>query len=381
MEVDASRGALRFFAHMPDPRAGNRRHLLFDLMAITLLAVLSKANDWVDVVAWGKAHEPWLRTFLQLPHGIPSHDTFARIFRKLCPQALENVFVAWTSHMTTASAGKLVAIDGKTLRRSFDLAAGKAAIHMVNAWSHENRLALGQLAVDGDSNEITALPKLIELLDLKGALVTIDAIGCQKVIAEKIIEKKADYLLAVKKNQKELHEDITFFFEESIAGKFEGVAHTTCETVDGDHGRIETRRCLVVDDTAWLRKRHPHWPRLAAMVCVESQRHVKSKASATEPPTRRHYITSRRADAQAMLTAVRAHWGVENSLHWSLDVTFREDENRSRKGHAAENLARIRRLALNLLRRDTSMPQTSLKTKRFLCGCDRNTLLRVLQGP
>lgn len=379
MEVDASRGPLRFFAHMPDPRAINRRHLLFDLMAITLLAVLSKANDWVDVVAWGRAHEPWLRTFLQLPHGIPSHDTFARIFRKLCPQAMENVFVAWTSHMETASAGKLIALDGKTLRRSFDLAAGKAAIHMINAWSHENRLALGQLAVDGDSNEITAMPKLLELLDLKGALVTIDAIGCQKAIAEKIIEKKADYLLAVKQNQKDLHEDIAFFFEEAIAGRFENIPHTACKTVDGDHGRVETRCCFVVDDLAWLRQRHPHWPKLAAIVCVESVRHVMGKA---EPaPTRRYYITSRRADAPFMLAAVRGHWGVENPLHWSLDVIFREDDNRSRKGHAAENMARIRRLALNLLRRDTSMPKTSLKTKRFLCGCDRDTLLRVLQGP
>lgn len=379
MEVDVSRSPLRFFAHMPDPRAGNRRHLLFDMMAITLLAVLSKAEDWIDVVSWARAHEPWLRTFLTLPRGIPSHDTFGRLFAKLCPQALENCFVAWTSHMTTASAGELIAIDGKTLRRSFDLAAGKAAIHMISAWSHENHLALGQLATDGDSNEITAIPKLLELLDLKDSLVTIDAIGCQKAIAEKIVEKKGDYLLAVKGNQKELHEDITFYFDEAIAGRFENIPHTFCETVDGDHGRVETRRCWVVDDIGWLRKRHPHWPKLAAMVCVESVRHVMGKDE--PPPTRRHYITSRRADAAAMLAAVRGHWGIENRLHWNLDVTFREDESRVRKNHAAENLSRVRRLALNLLRRDTSMPNTSLKTKRFLCGCDRDTLLRVLQGP
>jgi predicted transposase YbfD/YdcC len=379
MEVDASRGPLRFFAHMPDPRAANRRHLLFDMMVIALLAVLSKANDWIDIVAWARAHEPWLRTFLKLPHGIPSHDTFGRLFAKLSPQALEHVFVTWTSHLSTASAGKLIALDGKSLRRSFDQASGKTAIHMISAWSHENRLVLGQMAVDGDSNEITAMPKLLELLDLKGALVTIDAIGCQTAIAETIVKKKADYLLAVKQNQKELHEDITFFFEEALAQGFDGVRHGVCETVDGDHGRVETRRGFVTDDIAWLRQRHPHWPKLAAIVCVESVRHVTGKAEPS--PTRRYYITSRRTDASAMLAAARGHWGIENPLHWSLDVTFREDENRSRKGHAPENLSRVRRLALNMLRRDTSMPKTSLKTKRFLCGCDRQRLLTVLQGP
>lgn len=378
MEVDASRGPLRAFRQLPDPRAGNIRHMLFDMMVITLLGTLSKCNDWIEIVCWARANQKWLSTFLELPHGIPSHDTFGRLFARLSPLALEQCFVAWTSHMTVASLGQLLALDGKTLRRALQQAGGKAAVQMVSAWSHHNHLALAQLAVEEKSNEITAIPKLLEMLDLKGALVTIDAVGCQTAIAEKIVEKKGDYLLAVKQNQKELHEDVSFFLDEAIAAGFEGIPHSIHQTVDGDHGRIETRTCYVTGDVDWLRKRHPHWPKLAAIVCVQSVRQIKGKQ---EPkPTRRYYITSRAPDAQALQEAVRGHWGIENRLHWSLDVIFREDDSRTRKGHGAQNLNRIRKLALNLLRKDQTRPKDSIKTRRFLCSCDREYLLAIIQG-
>jgi len=382
MDVDARAVFLRFFGDLPDPRAANRRHLLHDLLVIAVLAVLCRCDDVEEIVAWGEAHEPWLRTFLDLPHGIASPDTFERVLARLDPLALERALIAWAAALAEASGGRLIAIDGKSLRRSFHSAGATALVHMVSAWCEGNRLALAQLATDQKSNEITAIPGLLELLDLKGATVSIDAAGCQKAIAGKIVAGGGDYLLAVKKNQKGLHEAVGFYFDEAIREGWEGLPRLECQSVDGDHGRLETRRCWCVADTAWVKGQGQDWPGLRGLVCVEADREVFGGKRSVE---RRYFITShdpREVGAAFLLQAVRGHWGIENRLHWCLDVCFREDGSRVRKGHAAENLSRLRRLALNLLRK---LPQTkrvkSLKNKRLLCSWDHDYLLKALTGP
>ncbi len=383
MDVDASRGLLGYLAQVPDPRAQNSRHCLLDLLAITILAVLCRCDDWVEVAAWGEEHQGWLRTFLALPHGVPSHDTFGRVFARLAPDELERCLSQFIQGLVQASGGRLIALDGKTLRRSFEAGGGKAAIHMVSAWCSFNHLVLGQLTTDAKSNEITAIPKLLELLDVRGALVSIDAMGCQKQIARQIVQQRGDYLLAVKDNHKTLHEDVRLFIDEAITGQWEGMKHDYHQDVDADHGRLEVRRCWVSDDVAWLKRQGHDWPKLGGLVCVESQRQVFG----TDPePTleRRYYLTSRQPcgeGARAMLEATRAHWGIENKLHWCLDMVFGEDQSRVRKGHAAENLSRFRRLALTLLRRmHPPRPKTSLKVRRLMCSSNRQTLLNAIAG-
>ena len=376
MDVDAPRGLLRFFQDLPDPRAANARHPLTDIMAIALMAVLSKAQDWVEVEAWGLANQLWLATFLGLPHGIPSHDTFGRVFAALSPEAFEEVFLAWMNALQKASGGKLIAIDGKTLRRSFQVAGAHSAVHMVSAWAQLNHLVLGQVATDAKSNEITAIPRLLELLDLKGATVTIDAMGCQKEIARQIVQAGGHYLLAIKDNQPTLHEEVKFLFDEAIAQGFEGMARSIHQELEADHGRIETRRCWSTREVEWFQDRD-QWEGLGSFVCVECVREVMGGKTSTE---RRYYISSHDGrDAAFLAQAVRGHWGIENRLHWCLDVCFQEDQCRVRKGHGAQNLSRLRRIALNLLRQDKTK-KASLKTKRFLCSCDRQFLLNVLLG-
>lgn len=382
MDVDARAVFLRFLGDLPDPRASNRRHLLHDILVIAVLAVLCRCDDFEEIAAWGEAHEPWLRTFLDLPHGVPCPDTFDRVLARLDPLALERALIAWAEALREASGGRLIAVDGKALRGSFQAAGSKALVHMVSAWCEGGRLALAQLAADQKSNEVTAIPRLLELLDLRGATVSIDAAGCQKAIARKIVEAGGGYLLAVKDNQKGLREAVGFYFEEAIREGWEGLPHLEHQTVDGDHGRLETRRCWCVADVGWLKGQGQDWPGLRGMVCVEADRLVFGGARTVE---RRYYITShdpRAVGAGFLLGAVRGHWGIENRLHWSLDVCFREDQSRARTGHAAENLSRLRRLALNLLRR---LPQTkrvkSLKSKRLLCSWDRDYLLKALTVP
>jgi len=376
MDVGAPRGLLRFFQDLPDPRAANARHRLVDIMAIALMAVLSKAQDWIEVEAWGLANELWLATFLDLPHGIPSHDTFSRVFARLAPQTFEGVFRAWMNALQKASDGQLIAIDGKTLRRSFQVAGAKSAVHMVSAWAPLNHVVLGQLATEAKSNEITAIPKLLKLLDLKGATVTIDAMGCQKEIARQIVKAGGHYLLAIKDNQPTLHEGVKFLFDEAIAHGFESLARALHQEVEADHGRMETRRCWSTREVAWFQDR-AQWEGLGSFVCVECAREVMGGQTSTE---RRYYISSHNGqDAAFLAQAVRAHWGIENRLHWCLDMCFQEDQCRVRQGHGAQNLSRLRRIALNLLRRNQTR-KGSLKTKRFLCSCDRQFLLDVLLG-
>jgi len=374
MDVGAPRGLLRFFDELEDPRMERTKlHALGDILFITICAVLSGADGWTEVELFGRSRRSWLKTFLDLPNGIPSHDTFGRVFSRLRPDQLESCFMRWTAALAQASGGRLIAIDGKTIRRSFDRADSRLAIHMVSAWCETNHLVLGQLATEEKSNEITAIPRLLEMLDIKNSVVTIDAMGCQKDIAEKIVQKKGHYVLAVKENQPALHEVVKKTFDELTGRGIPGVPYAFHEDVDAGHGRIETRRIWTTGWTAWWSGR-ADWAGLSSFVCIESVRQLNGQTS-TE---RRYYISDLDGtDASAMLGYIRGHWGIENKLHWSLDVTFREDTLRNRLGHSAENFSRIRRLALNLLRQEKSC-KVGAKGKRMKACMDPDYLLSVL---
>jgi len=374
MDVGAPRGLLRFFDKLKDPRMERTKlHSLEDILFIALCAVICGADSWTEVEVFGWAKLEWLSQYLALPNVIPSHDTFGRVFSKLDPQALERCFAKWMAALAETSAGRLVAIDGKTLRRSFDRATNRAAIHMVSAWCETNRLVLGQLASEEKSNEIKAIPQLLKMLDIRDAVVTIDAMGCQKAIAEEIVQRGGHYLLQVKDNQPGLHDLVKGTFDELTGRGIAGVQCDFHEQTDAGHGRIETRRLWVTDWTNWYADR-TEWANLNSFVCMESVRTVNGSTS-----YERHYYISDLAsqNAQTMLRYVRGHWGVENKLHWSLDMTFREDTLRNRIGHSAENFSRIRRLSLNLLRRDKTC-KASLKSKRLRAGLREDYLARVL---
>jgi len=372
MDAEARRGWLRHFDPMIDPRHHNIHHPLSDLIAIALLAVICGAENWAEVARWGRAKQRWLGTFLKLPHGVASRDTFGRLFARLDPAAFERCFVCWATSLAESSAGKLVAIDGKTIRRSFDRASDKSAIHMINAWCGENHLVLGQLASEAKDNEITAIPKLLELLDIDGATVTIDAIGCQKKITRQIDDQGADYVLQVKANQGRMAKQLKLTLDEAIALNFQDMPHDFVQTVDGDHGRIETRRLWCTSDIDWL-PGVEQWRGIGSVAVLECVRQVGDQRTVQ----RRYYISSLPGDdAPAWLQAVRSHWGIENQLHWSLDVSFGEDAARIRQGHAAENFSRLRRFALTLLAREPT--KLGRKAKAKACGWDHDYLLKVL---
>jgi predicted transposase YbfD/YdcC len=380
--AEAPRYLLRGVDGLEDPRVERtRHHSLHDILTITVLAVICGADGFTQIAMFGRAKFKWLRTFLELPHGIPSHDTFGRVLAALDPVQFERWIIQWTADLAKASAGRLVAIDGKTLRRSFQSASsgagGKATIHMVNAWCAHNHLVLGQLATDDKSNEITAVPKLLELLDLQGAIVTVDAMNCQKATAQKIIDGGGDYVMQVKANHSTLHDQLIIDLNEAVLLNFDGMAHDHVQTVDKDHGRIETRQLWCTSDVDWVPGRD-QWPNLQSVAVVESKREVIGGATSTQ---RRYYITSLPGDdAAQMLAATRGHWGVENTVHWCLDMSFREDESRIRSGHAAENFSRLRRLTINLLKAETT-EKVGLASKRLRCGWDHDYLLKVLTGP
>lgn len=363
------------FAALPDPRRqAGRRHYLSDVLTVAICAVICGAEEWSTMAEFGRSKETWFKSFLRLPHGIPSEDTFARVFAALEPEAFERCFITWINTLAGPSKGELIAIDGKTLRRSFDRASNKAAIHMVSAWASANELCLGQLATDGKSNEITAIPRLLELLGLEGATVTIDAEGCQKTIAEKIVQQGGDYVLALKANHPTMHEEVKLFLDDAISRDCKDIAHDFHESVEKGHGRIETRRVWVSTEVAWFEDR-AQWAGLKGFAAVECERDVNGKASCE----RRYFISSLvGGNAEAIGHAVRSHWGIENKLHWALDVSFCEDQSRVRTGRAAENLSRLRRIALNLLKAETTLKR-GIKTKRLKAGWEHDYLLRVLR--
>lgn len=360
------------FASLTDPRGPNARHELGNILVIAVCAVICGAEGWEDIEEYGKAQAEWFNRVLDLPHGIPCDDTFRRVLSRLEPEELTQCFISWSEALSDGMDGDIVSLDGKTLRHSFDRAASKAAIHMVSAWASANRLVLGQVKVDDKSNEITAIPRLLKLLNLSGATVTIDAMGCQKSIAQAITEQEADYVLALKTNHNTLYEDVTVFFEDAQSTEFGEIEHDYQETVDGDHGRIETRRYWITSDIEWLGAK-ASWANLQSVGMVESQREVGDEVT-TE---RRYFITSLGADGVRFSQAVRQHWGIENSLHWVLDVSFDEDACRIRKDWGAQTLAVLRHIAVNLVRRETSHKR-GIKARRKRAGWDRDYLLRIL---
>jgi predicted transposase YbfD/YdcC len=374
MPTKTSRQSLGFhFSFITDPRMERTRaHSFHDILMIAICAVLCGAESFVEFERFGQAKRDWLAGFLELPGGIPSHDTFGRVFALLDPRQFSECFANWTRSLRQSFRAEIIAIDGKTLRRSHNRAKGREAIHMVSAWARENGLVLTQRKVDTKSNEITAIPELLRALDLAGCIVTIDAMGCQKQIAEEICHAKADYVLALKGNQGILHAEVEAFLEEAQVNGFAGVSHDFLEKSEESHGRRETRRYWITEDVGWL-SAHAQWEKLRSIGMVESIREDHGHTT-TE---RRFYISTLKAEAKTFARAVRGHWAIENSLHWSLDVSFGEDQCRVRVGHAAENFAILRHLVLNLLKAD-STKKVGLKAKQKCAGWDHNYLLSLL---
>ncbi len=366
------------FSSLQDPRmkTKNTRHNFIDVLFISICGAICGANYWTGIAAYGRSKEEWLKTFLELPGGIPSHDVFNDIFIKLDADQFEKCFIAWVASISESIEDDVISVDGKTLRRSHDSSKSKKAIHMVSAWSTSNALVLGQLATKEKSNEITAIPELLDRLIIENCLVTIDAMGCQKKIVDKIIERKADYLLAVKNNQRNLYSAIKNLMHESDDADFHRDFSEEVETSNKGHGREEIRRCWVCTDLNRLNYDVSEWRGIRCIVIVESERKLKNKDSTVE---QRVYISSANKSAEYFLNASRNHWHIENKLHWSLDVSFREDESRLREGDGAENFSIIRRIALNLLKKEKT-EKTGIETKRLRAGWDNNYLKTVMRG-
>lgn len=359
---------LKYFEDLPDTRQiGKVRYPLREVLLLCLLGVLAGAETFVDIALFGDKKLGFLRRFLPFTEGTPSHDHLGDILAALDAKAFQRCFVTWVASLTGVAA-QVIAIDGKTLRRS---RGAKAAIHMVSAFAARQRLVLGQVKVAGKTNEIVAIPKLLEMLAIEGAIVSIDAMGCQRSIARKIIDKKADYVLALKGNQGTLREDVELFVAEQKANNFKDTTISRHETVDGDHGRIETRTTTVIHDIAWLLERH-QWPGLKGLVVVESTREIGNKI---ERETR-FYITSLLLLANLMGPIVRSHWAVENSLHWVMDMVFRDDECRVRTDHAPANFTTVKHIATNLLRRASS--KQSLRARRKAAAWDDDFLASLV---
>ena len=362
------------FGELPDPRMDRqKRHALMDVLFISVCSVICGATSFVDMEDFGSAKLDWFVGRLELVNGIPSHDTFRRVFSLIDSTQFTRCFVSWSEEISRAVGGDIIAFDGKTLRRSFNSATGLDAIHVLNAWSSANDFCVGQMKVDGKSNEITAMPQLMGLMDIRGSVITADALNCQKEIANQIIEQGADYVLAVKGNQQSLHEDIELFFEDGISEGFD-VPATFYESDDWGHGRTETRKCwsVEVEDLDWFK--HEEWKGLASIVCVENTR----RTSETESVQRRFFISSLR-DTERIAQCIRYHWNVENKLHWVLDVDFDEDLCRARIDHAPENFALLRQIAHNLIKQESSK-DVSVRRKINRAGWDNDFLARIVAG-
>jgi predicted transposase YbfD/YdcC len=375
MKLSPKHKLVEHFSEIDDPRIERtKRHKLGDILTIAVLAVICGADSWVAMESFGQAKLKWLQRILELPNGIPSHDTFARVFARLNPDQFQQCFLSWVRSLAQLSDGQVIAIDGKTLRQSYNSADSKAAIHMVSAWATANRLVLGQRKVDEKSNEITAIPLLLKMLEIHGCIVTIDAMGCQKEIAKGIIERGAEYVLALKENQGNLFEDVQQIFAQAQARHFVGIAHDFHQTVDKGHGRVEIRRCWTMGQVEFLIDADK-WVKFTSIGMIQAERRIDGKI---ERETR-YYISSLTSDAQRLSQAVRSHWLVENSLHWVLDLAFLEDACRIRKDFAPENLAVVRHMALNLLTQETTL-KVGVKNKRLRAGWDEDYLLKVLLG-
>jgi len=378
---------LTHFASVNDPRLKhNKRHNLCDILFIAVCAVLCGANHCVAIADFAKARKDWLRLFVPLEGGTPSHDTFSRVLSLLDPKEFELCFVRWTNaiHETTNGEvvpidGEVVPIDGKTVRRSFDRATGQSAIHMVSAWGSANGITLGQVKVEDKSNEIKAIPKLLEMLDIKGRIVTVDSLGTQKVIAAQIISQQGDYMMAVKDNQPHLAADITAFFERNRANHFldgnaDTLPHDCHQTLDADHGRIEKRKCWCSSVLSDI-ENATQWKGLQTIVLVESERTYQGRTSLEQ----RYYISSLPMNAKKSLETVRTHWAIENSLHWVLDVTFREDECRIRKGSGPQIKSALNRIVINLCKTNTTR-NVATSRKRNMASWDDEFLAELITG-
>jgi predicted transposase YbfD/YdcC len=366
------------FGDVEDPRRTYlNEHPLINILTIALCAIVAGAEGWTDVENFGKQKQAWLGQFLDLRNGVPSHDTFGRVFARLDPKSFRQSFLSWVRAVFEVTGGQVIAVDGKKLRRSHDKSLGKEAISMVSAWATANHLVLGQVKVKTKSNEITAIPMLLAVLDLTGCIVTIDAIGTQTEIAQQIVDQGGDYLLPVKENQKHLYEDIELFFKLAQQNEYAKVSHTYHRTANGGHGRLEVRQCWTIsgaDSLAFLRGADD-WPQLQCIVMIQSERRTNEKVARQT----RYFITSLPNDAQAILEAKRSHWGIENELHWVLDVAFREDDSRVRQGNADQNMAILRHMALNLLKQEKTA-KGGIKAKRLQAAWNEDYLVKVLTG-
>lgn len=371
-------GSIRIhFSKLEDPRLDRQKlHQLMDIIVIAICAVICGADTWVDIENFGKARSQWFKKFLELPNGIPAHDTFGRVFSLLNAEAFEACFFEWVQAVNQVTSGQVIAIDGKELRHSFDTFMGKKAIHLVSAWANENQLVLAQRKVDSKTNEITAIPELLDILELAGCIVTIDALGCQKEIARKIVARKADYILAVKENQEHLYADIAYLFGLALQEPNPlQYVQDYAKTVNKGHGRIEIRECWTISATFQQQAiRHfQEWEKLTSLVCIRRERRLPQKTQVEL----RYYIASLQPNAERLLRSIRDHWGIENCAHWVLDVAFHEDQCRVRKDHAPENLAVMRRIALDLLRKEKTA-KGGIQAKRLQCAWDENYFFKVL---
>ena len=363
-----------YFMGVEDPRIERtKRHQLIDVITIAICAVICGAESWVAIETYGQAKQEWLKRFLELRNGIPSHDTFARVFALINPEKFQECFLSWVKSVVMLTDGEVIAIDGKSLKHSYDKKFGNRAINMVSAWATSNKLVLGQIKVDKKSNEITAIPKLIKVLDVAGCIVTIDAIGCQKEIVNLISQKDGDYIIALKKNQKSLYESTEILFKEAISKRNEGFKASHYSTREMGHGREEIRNYLMLTDISSRIDPENKWQKLNSIGMVESVRTENGKTTVET----RYYISSLKLDARKFGDSVRSHWGIENSLHWILDVALNEDDCRIRKDNSPQNFAVLRHIAVNLLGKEKTK-KLGIKNKQFLAAMDDNYLTKVL---